>query len=669
MDNIDSNKDDKKKIIFFVKSGQDNFLSDIINELSNEYITKKIIVTNLGQIDQGMEWADICWFEWCDELVSYGSKIDIAKERIIICRIHSYEAFTEYPAKVTWENVDKIIFVAEHIKNFVIDNFNIDKEKNIVIANGIDTKKWTFNYKKPGFNIAYVGYINYKKGPMLLLHAFKAIYDKNNEYKLFIAGKFQDHRDVLYFNQMIKEFGLENNVIYQGWQNDLDKWLDDKNYIICTSILESQNLSVMQAMAKGIKPIVHNFVGARNIYPKSSIWNTIDDAVNMVINNEYNSQEYYDFVKNSFDCENQIQKLKSLFLNIINTNKTTITEYPLVTIGITNYNGKQYLSKCVDSFLNQTYPNLEILLIDDCSTDGSCEIIRDYEKKYKNIHGIYHDENSGGASKGIQETIEHAKGKYLQWIACDDFVEKDAVLKFVNYLEKNPDKDYVFSDLNIINEDGIKVQQWNYKIYPKNKVIQHIFKSASGLIPMNCLYRSSFFKDNKINWIVYRENDFSSDTLNSIHFIKYNWNYGKINDSVVNYRIHSNNLSNNLQKRIRGAVSIFDYIINNFIEEVYNPEISWGQVENKDQYKDYIIAQFYYTQIQNHINMNLIPKYMSNNATKNELMQYCYVFVEEGMKYIDEGLKKGNTYIGEIIALKKLYDKYIEEVKSLGVSY
>ena len=231
------------------------------------YETKKIIVTNLKQIDDGMKWADICFFEWCDELIAYGSRSDFAKEKKIICRFHSYEVFTEYPANVIWKNVYKIIFVAEHIKSFMLDKFKIDKDKAVVIPNGIQCNKWTFSNRNIGFNIAYVGYINYKKGPMLLLHTFKAIYDKDNRYKLFIAGAFQDYRDILYFNQMIREFGIEKNVIYQGWQNNLDDWLEDKNYILCTSILESQNMSVMQAMAKGIKPIIHNFVGARNIYP------------------------------------------------------------------------------------------------------------------------------------------------------------------------------------------------------------------------------------------------------------------------------------------------------------------------------------------------------------------------------------------------------------------
>jgi glycosyltransferase involved in cell wall biosynthesis len=650
------------KIIFFVKEGLDSFLLDVITGLSGEYITKKIIVTNYKQIDEEMQWADICWFEWCDELIAYGSKLSLASEKKIICRIHSYEAFTDYPTKVAWENIDKIIFVSEEIKDFVTDNFKIDKAKTLLISNGIDHDKWTFADRKPGFNIAYVGYINYKKGPMLLLQTFKAIYDMDNRYKLFIAGKFQDPRDVLYFRQMIKEFAIEGNIIYEGWQDNLNNWLEDKNYILCTSILESQNTSVMQAMIKGIKPLIHNFVGAKKIYPQSLVWNTINDALLMISNNEYNSQKYYFFVKDNFELADKIEELKSLFVNLVGTKKNVLIEHPLVTVGITIYNGIQYLSKCIDSFIDQTYPNIEILLIDDCSTDGSIEIIKNYEESHSNIHAIYHSVNSGGASRGIREIIENANGKYFQWIACDDFAEKDAIYKFVDYLEKNPDKDYVYSNFNIVNQDNIKVQEWNYLVYSPNQIIERIFKTASGLIPMNCLHRVSFFKNNKIDWIIYRGNDFSADTLNSLQFIKYNWNYGKIDGAVINYRIHSNNLSHNLLRRIESSVSIFDYIIKNFKEEVYASEIPWNQFENKPQLKNYVIAKFYYDQIENHLSMNAIPQYLKIIISKDELKNYCYIYAKEGITYLDEGLKQGTTFLNELLSLKMLYKKYMDEI-------
>lgn len=318
----------RPKLAFFVKQGMDSFLNDIIDALSEEYETRKIVVTQYPQIDAGMHWADVCWFEWCDELVVYGSKLSLAAEKKLVCRIHSYEAFTGIPQQVNWQSVDHAIFVAESIKNLLLENTQLNNSRSSVIPNGVQLGKYTFKPRQDGFNIAYVGYINYKKGPMLLLHTLKAIVERDNRYKLFMAGTFQDQRDVLYYNQMIEEMGLQDNLIFQGWQNDLDTWLEDKNYIICTSVLESQNMSVMQAMSKGIKPLVHNFVGARGIYPVECIWNSIGEAVNMLTDGLYHSEAYRNFVDKNYSFNVQVAKLKELLQDILSkSNDLRIVDY------------------------------------------------------------------------------------------------------------------------------------------------------------------------------------------------------------------------------------------------------------------------------------------------------------------------------------------------------
>lgn len=318
---------ERKKIAFFSK-GDDNFIIDIIEKLSIQYETLKVLIkvpTEMKLIDKWVEWADICWFEWCDELLIYASKLELAKQKKIICRLHSYEAFTYYPAQVNWDCVDKLIFVSEDIHKYVIEHSKVNKENTIVIPNGVDMSKWSFKQRSPGFNVAYVGYINYKKGPMLLLHTIKAIYNQDNRYKFYIAGQFQDPRYILYFQNMVKEFSLENNFFFEGWQQDLDKWLEDKNYILCTSVLESQNMSVMQAMVKGIKPVVHNFVGAKGIYPKKYLWNTIDEAVCNITEESYNSNEYRTFIEINYSLEKQINTIEQMINELIIKDKENIS--------------------------------------------------------------------------------------------------------------------------------------------------------------------------------------------------------------------------------------------------------------------------------------------------------------------------------------------------------
>lgn len=318
----------KLRVVFFVKQGMDSFINEIINSLSADFLTEKVIVSDLMQIDEAAKNADVCWFEWCDELIIHASRQAWAKDKKIICRLHSYEAFTEYIQHVNWSVIDRVIFVAEHIRDYVLQHTDqLQAGQSIIIPNGINLDKFTFKERKAGYNIAYVGYINYKKGPMLLLHTMKAIVDADRRYKLYIAGQFQDGRYVLYFQQMIRELGLENNVFFEGWQTDINSWLEDKNYILSTSVLEGNPLGIMEGMARGIKPLIHNFVGSEKQF-KQYIWNEIKDCVRMLKTGRYDSKEYRSFIEENYSLDKQIQTIRELITDIAaNTNHHLLSYY------------------------------------------------------------------------------------------------------------------------------------------------------------------------------------------------------------------------------------------------------------------------------------------------------------------------------------------------------
>lgn len=434
---------EKTKIIFFVKPQMDSFLGDIIECLKNDYEIKKCIVTEVKQIDEGMEWADVCWFEWCDELVIYGSQLKAAKRKRLICRLHSYEAFIEYPKQVTWNVVDQVIFVAEHIREFVLENVPaLKKEQTIIIPNGIDLTKHDYKERKHGFNIAYVGYINYKKGPMLLLHTFKAIYDEDKRYKLFIAGQFQDPRDVLYFRQMIKEWELKDNVIFEGWQNNINQWLEDKNYLISTSILEGHPVGIMEAMAKGIKPLIHNFVGARQIYPKEYIWNTSDECIEIIKSDYYSSPEYRKFIEGNFSKRILRNNILDLFLRVIENknesydfggeNSCLLNQvsdlikspnkdiyFENLTVMIRTYNRAKILISDIEKDLK--FGCVKKLIVDDHSKRRDWELIR-HSKNRSDIWKIIRNSSNQGAALTMNKGFQNIKSEYVISLDDDDML-------------------------------------------------------------------------------------------------------------------------------------------------------------------------------------------------------------------------------------------------------
>jgi glycosyltransferase involved in cell wall biosynthesis len=147
---------------------------------------------------------------------------------------------------------------------------------------------------------------------MLLLHAFRELVQKDNEYRLFMAGSVQDGRYSLYFSQMMKEMDLENNIQFDGWIKDINSWLEDKHYIVCASVLEGHPVGIMEAMARGLKPLIHNFVGARGIYPAKYVWSTISDFVQMATEDNYDSAEYRDFIEKNYSLDKQTESIDTI---------------------------------------------------------------------------------------------------------------------------------------------------------------------------------------------------------------------------------------------------------------------------------------------------------------------------------------------------------------------
>ncbi|MBT6052779.1 MAG: glycosyltransferase [Candidatus Scalindua sp.] len=317
LDDIRTNNYVKLKITFICPPGQESFLQDIIRYFGARHEVRTCYTNTESEVLLNVEWADTVWFEWADVLaVSLTNHPKgILDDKHVICRLHSGESFTNLPKQINWSVVDNVIFIAEHIRK--INELLTPAIKNTTMANipnGINLDNWKFRTREKGFDIAYVGSINYKKGSILLPHLLNAVLNEDKRYRLHMAGEIQDPRYSFYFKQMVQDMGLSNSFIMYGNIDDIDTWLEDKNYIISASLLESQQLGICEAMAKGIKPVIHNFVGARSLYPEKYIWNSIPDFVRLVQKDDYDSMEYRDFISNTFSLEKQLDAIE----NVIN---------------------------------------------------------------------------------------------------------------------------------------------------------------------------------------------------------------------------------------------------------------------------------------------------------------------------------------------------------------
>ncbi len=178
------------------------------------------------------------------------------------------------------------------------------------------------------------------------------------------------------------------------------------------------------------------------------------------------------------------------------TEERSISQKSLISVIVANYNNAKYLPQCIDSILRQTYPNIEIVIADDCSTDSSVDIIRDYSKKHSNITPIFNEINLGVAANR-HKAITHASGDYITTLDSDDvFINARKLEMEFNLIQekkKSENKDVIaFSKVAFLNEKGKYIDEVSKYYESKEGFI------LEDVILRNCEIPHDFFMRKEI---------------------------------------------------------------------------------------------------------------------------------------------------------------------------
>lgn len=154
----------------------------------------------------------------------------------------------------------------------------------------------------------------------------------------------------------------------------------------------------------------------------------------------------------------------------------------MVSVVVPVYNVEPYLEKCLDSLVNQTYKNYEVLLIDDGSTDSSGKICDDYVKKYPCLR-VFHKEN-GGVSDARNYAVPYIRGSYVAYVDADDYVEPDYVLEMVE-IASNDEADMIISAIQREHLDGTIIKKKKYtnekKIFTPERALEMMCYDKLGV--------------------------------------------------------------------------------------------------------------------------------------------------------------------------------------------
>lgn len=267
------------KMGYLVDRGQRDFIDPLWRGWTERY--EQRLGTEEGDIEALEEWADALWFEWAGPLCAAATRRP--KKTRTIVRVHGYELHDGSLERVNWSNVDEVIFTAAYQYHLAVaSNPSMDRCRCLVAHAGCDARPFIIGADKDHNKVAMACHLNYKKNLPLALQVFAKALKRRPTLTLHIAGDWQDSRVRLYTEKMLDELRIRESVFFDGYQRDLNRWYADKSYFLSTSLEESLQVACAEAMAAGLKPVIHVWESAEDVYPARYLFRTVDEGAEML---------------------------------------------------------------------------------------------------------------------------------------------------------------------------------------------------------------------------------------------------------------------------------------------------------------------------------------------------------------------------------------------------
>ncbi len=311
----------------------------------------------------------------------------------------------------------------------------------------------------------------------------------------------------------------------------------------------------------------------------------------------------------------------------------------LITVIIPCYNVKNYIEKCIESIENQTYKNIEIIAVDDCSNDGTLETLKTLEAKYNNLK-VYKNEKNSGAAYSRNFALNKANGEFIGFVDSDDYIDENYYEELMKK-QTQEDADVVVCDIELVYEDS-KKPPILVKACDKEEVSKfNIINNGLAASPCN-----KIFKTELIIKYPFLEGKINEDVASILPCLVYAKKVSYV-ENVKYFYLQRNNSVQNEQVTIK-RLQMFDAI------DMCFDRI--GKSEEFEKYKDAIL--FHQVAL---LYMVIIPKQTDYNI-RQEILD---LFMEKQEKY---ELYR-NPYINEFIneqpeRERKYYKKVVSFLKT-----
>lgn len=278
----------------------------------------------------------------------------------------------------------------------------------------------------------------------------------------------------------------------------------------------------------------------------------------------------------------------------------------VVSIVTPCYNGESYIERFFESILKQSYQNIEVVFINDGSTDRTEEIVNNYIKKFsqRKIPLVYKYQRNMGQASALNNGLKDCKGEFILWMDSDDAISSDYIRNCLLYFDEHPGCMYVYGKSEWIQESDGKVIRIAEKMKDNSNFFEDIIYVKNVFFP-GYMVRSTALDKTLHNREIYT----GKGGQNAQLLLPLSWKYGRpeyVDNAVYYYYVRENSHSHSLKSSVQ------------IIEQLHNYEIILIETIRKmsiNEAKEYIPAiQKYYAKLRygNAIdtkNRDLVSKY------------------------------------------------------------
>jgi len=235
---------------------------------------------------------------------------------------------------------------------------------------------------------------------------------------------------------------------------------------------------------------------------------------------------------------------------------------PKVSVIIPVYNGTNYLHEAIDSVLSQTYPNHEVIVVDDGSTDGTWAVIQSYGPQVRGIR-----KENGGVASALNSGVRESAGDYIAWLSHDDLFLASKLERQVEFLQRLPQFKASYTDYYVIDEDGRILGEIETPWYPRLEAIRALFgrvymNGSTMLIGRSCFEKTGLFSEGL---------RYTQDIEMWLRLLRH-FEIGRVPEKLGKQRVHFAQGSRNLESHTMETQEMFKRMFEDLLTDQVFPE-------------------------------------------------------------------------------------------------